>query len=538
MCNDFFWEEWEIKVIEQLLHIEGAELVVVISPAHTSNAHQTTTRKILRYPYRRFLWNKFRRFWFWGELFRRSDFRIRFGDVPCISVKVDVMGKNRERVDTHGIAEISRYNPDLLFRFGFNILTGEILQLPRLGVWSFHHADPHEIRGGPMGFWEIFHGFRSTAVVLQRLNEKLDRGEILAYRRFTTSLHSYREHVGRLIMNSIDMPAQVLRSMVLGVWCSPVFKPLSHQISRLYHIPGNHLVMIFFLKLLYRRFQFYYRRLFVQEHWKLYFFDNLKNENIEIYNNIQDGYLADPFLFTDESGNCWIYAEQFSRWKEKGRIVRIKLGLNNSLEVVLETPYHLAYPFLIRNENSIGLIPDASVSGKVVFYFISQPFSLVSSPQVLVDFPGVDPTVVFFNGFWWLWCTRAGIEADSELHLFYATELKGPFSAHAGNPVKFDCSSSRSAGRPVVFRGELYRPSQNCSKTYGGDLVWQKVEVLDPHSYFESAVDPPFAMPLKGKAAGLHHYDSHENDFVYDLKSYRFSFASFVRHLESVFRSS
>jgi methionyl-tRNA formyltransferase len=43
----------------------------------------------------------------------------------------------------------------VLLRFGFNILSGEILTVARYGVWSYHHGDNDYYRGGPPHFWEL-----------------------------------------------------------------------------------------------------------------------------------------------------------------------------------------------------------------------------------------------------------------------------------------------------------------------------------------------------------------------------------------------
>ena len=39
-----------------------------------------------------------------------------------------------------------------MLRVGFNIIRGEILNVPKYGVWSFHHDDEVKYRGGPAGY--------------------------------------------------------------------------------------------------------------------------------------------------------------------------------------------------------------------------------------------------------------------------------------------------------------------------------------------------------------------------------------------------
>src|SRR5204862_3507905 len=74
------------------------------------------------------------------------------------------------------------------------------------------------------------------------------------------------------------------------------------------------------------------------------------------------------------------------------------------------------------------------------------------------------------------------------LHLWYADDLEGPWQAHAVNPVKVDVRSSRPAGTPFYHEGILYRPAQNCSITYGGSTIVNRVSCLTPTQFKEEPV--------------------------------------------------
>ena len=69
---------------------------------------------------------------------------------------------------------------DVAIRFGFGLVRGDVLTAPKYGVLSFHPADIRRYRG--MGPPAIFHDGRARAgSTLQRLNESIDGGEIVAY---------------------------------------------------------------------------------------------------------------------------------------------------------------------------------------------------------------------------------------------------------------------------------------------------------------------------------------------------------------------
>lgn len=83
---------------------------------------------------------------------------------------------------------------DVVVRFGFGMLRGRILELPRFGVLSYHPGDIREYRGQPGGFWEFLDGESEMGVTVQRLNETLDGGEIAAFERVDIGdAHTWQE---------------------------------------------------------------------------------------------------------------------------------------------------------------------------------------------------------------------------------------------------------------------------------------------------------------------------------------------------------
>ena len=123
------------------------------------------------------------------------------------------------------------------------------------------------------------------------------------------------------------------------------------------------------------------------------------------------------------------------------------------------------------------------------------PDKWTKAATLIADIAAVDTTVFQHNGLWWLMCTQ--LEHDPTLNLFvwYAQDLFGPWKPHAGNPVKTDVRSSRPAGTPFAYNGELYRPSQDCSNSYGGRIVINRVRELTPRTFKEevAAVVEPYA---------------------------------------------
>jgi hypothetical protein len=100
---------------------------------------------------------------------------------------VDPIGKRFvHRFPDDALKLIRKKDLDMILRFGFNILRGDILTAAQYGVWSYHHGDNDYYRGGPAHFWELHEGNPISAGVLQRLTEDLDSGLVLCKGYFAT----------------------------------------------------------------------------------------------------------------------------------------------------------------------------------------------------------------------------------------------------------------------------------------------------------------------------------------------------------------
>lgn len=199
------------------------------------------------------------------------------------------------------------------------------------------------------------------------------------------------------------------------------------------------------------------------------------------------GFTADPFGFWD-NGQLHIYAEEFNFARNKGHLQHVVIDKNHRVlreGVALSKDVHLSYPYIVEHQGVLYCVPEMSRSNKVVLFAIDRPTGqLTEKATLLAGVKLSDPTVFHHNGQWWLWGAKDG----SELHVWYALDLFGSWQAHAGNPVKTDIVSARPAGTPFVHDGILYRPAQDCSKTYGGQIVLNKVIVLTTTQFQEEMV--------------------------------------------------
>ena len=109
---------------------------------------------------------------------RAVDCSGKLADCPIIPVAPIAKGFTH-RFSPNDLEIVREQKLDVIVRFGFNILRGEILNVPRYGIWSYHHGDNAYYRGGPPYFWEIYERHSLSGVILQVLSEELDAGLVL-----------------------------------------------------------------------------------------------------------------------------------------------------------------------------------------------------------------------------------------------------------------------------------------------------------------------------------------------------------------------
>lgn len=240
-------------------------------------------------------------------------------------------------------------------------------------------------------------------------------------------------------------------------------------------------------------------------------------------------FIADPFGI-EVMENKSIFVEYYAH--EKGKICTIKN--NSSPEINLELPNHLSYPYTFSHAGIWYCLPEQSAADKLALYRIHPTTFLLEDPcEIITGFRAVDPSIIFIDGKWYLFCTDASDKgADVRLHIFIADSLLGPYRPHQKNPVKSDIQSARCAGKIFSKDGIYYRPSQNSSAVYGGEIIIQRIEILSESEYSELEINRITPSQLSGKYnRGCHTLSSLGNSTLIDGKRNVFSLRNFFQKL-------
>lgn len=196
-------------------------------------------------------------------------------------------------------------------------------------------------------------------------------------------------------------------------------------------------------------------------------------------------FFADPFIHSVTGVSAVIYAEEFVYARQKGILSILHVNANSGQlkkkELLLEESCHLSYPFY---DDKLSVMYPESFRNRNWNKYSVEGIGQIISRQSVLNRGLIDATPVYHDGKWWIFAMTDS-HPLSDLHLFYAETIDGPYIAHVGNPVKSDIASSRPAGKFFSYDGDLYRPVQDSTHRYGEGIHIMKIVELSESSFRE-----------------------------------------------------
>ncbi len=392
----------------------------------------------------------------------------------------------------------------------------------RYGVWSFHHDDNLEYRGGPPLFWEIYEQNPVSGTILQILTDSLDGGHVIYRGHSSTERSSLYRNRNPIYWKTAEYALRRLRDLhTHGMEYLESLPTYSEQVPYtrgIYRTPNALQMAGFLASRLSRslRSRLSPRLRGSQPQWFLAIRRRTADHSFSDPSGYKlmfppkDRFYADPFLFEKDS-RTFLFLEDLRYSQGRAIISCCELdadGTPGPVFEVLRRPYHLSYPFLFEHQGEIYMIPETKENRTVELYRATNfPSEWALESVLLSDVHAVDATIHQADGKYWMF---AGISNGrysncDEVGIFFSDTLKGPWTPHPLNPVVSDVRRARPAGAFFRDQGRLIRPSQDCSKAYGYALVFSEVITLSETSYEERPVarlDPDW---VKGNL-GTHTY--------------------------------
>lgn len=600
MCKGYVFQEWQARSLEHLLQCQEVDIHLLILEKPVPNTTQSFFYRVARYPFSKLAFRLYYRFFFAPAFFKLRNMQAWLEHVPVIYPDIQKKGRLGECFDNASIQEIKKQKTDLILKFGFGILQGEILTATPLGIWSFHHGDSEKYRGVPPGFWEIVKLDPRSGITFQQLNEKLDAGRILQRSFVATHNHSWKTNLDQLLLESTQMPLRAIKEFLYNKRAITDFHP-PHKPGKLYRVPGNLSMLRFGLRLLQNKIRFHLQKLFQPEHWAIAIIRKdfaclLEKESNQFHETELHWltsaspavYYADAFGIPHPDGMA-LFFEEYHYKTQKGHIASCiyneKAGRFEKISPVLQDMSHYSFPFIFQDPSEgwlsdktlqssrtpfPGKALESSMDGSffnstqnakseainpegIPFFFMLPENAqnkaiplLAYNPanktwdlikKLLPDQEVVDPAMLFHQGLYWLFFTTKAA-SNHQLHIWYSPDFRHEaFKPHLLNPVKTDPEGARMAGCFFRANGKIFRPAQDCSRNYGAKIIVYEITALSRTQYQEKKITE--IRPPSGKKfnKGLHTISQCGDYLIFDAKNHLFNNENFLNTLRSYWKT-
>ncbi len=461
------------------------------------------------------------------DLFSHSDLRKELNNKQKIVVKPIQTGFV-DRFSNSDLASIDAHKIDVIVRFGFRILRGDILRIPKYGVWSYHHGDNDYYRGAPPHYWELAERAPLSGVTLQILTERLDDGVVIEKGYFTTrqQLSVIRNRLAAYEGSQHFILASLRKLHCLG-W--ERFKADTRPstpylgLKPLYKAPTNSELT----KWIFRECKEKFKTLLNGRRSRLSFWrigirkctamglhklqGGVELEDFTWIESPAGHFWADPFV-VDHNEKSYVFYEDFIYDQNRAVIACAEITDDGSLannQTILDTKGHASFPFIFEHEGLHYMIPETAGDGLVDLY-VADAFPLVwRKLKTLLKLNCVDTVVWRSNNKWWLHTgSLAQHGSVSTALLFSSDSLTGEWKLHPQSPVSSDVRYARNGGRVNVTEdGRVFRISQSSERTYGSAISLHEIETLSDTEFKEKLIFT-IKPTTKSGIRGLHTYSA------------------------------
>jgi folate-dependent phosphoribosylglycinamide formyltransferase PurN len=153
-------------------------------------------------------------------------------------------------VHAEGVLEqVRALQPDLGLAYGSPILEPKLFEIPRFGTLGIHHGQVPEYRGKKTMFWAMYKGEVTAGVTVQKINARLDRGDVVRLGQVPIGCRTPGAVWRELESLGLDLYLQAVLEVKEG---TAHYRPQAAGSGRLYRDPTVRDILDFWVKLAWR----------------------------------------------------------------------------------------------------------------------------------------------------------------------------------------------------------------------------------------------------------------------------------------------
>ncbi len=522
-------QNWELRIIENIKNDPDLELTLLIKDGRVKNHHKTPKKSFTNFLFNKQVLFEKKRYLKNIQTTNKADIFRYLDTIPTIEVKP----KRDGDVDIFSIDDSQKtkgYNLDVILKHGFNIISGEILNIAKHGIWLLAYGKNLQ-NADPPGFLEVLNKEPVVEVSLRQLCSEIweGKGKVIDKAYFNRHIFSYvltnnlvlESSVTFLFknINKLKNKENILSETIVNLKPFKTSPSSKNTVKYIYNF-----IKIFITG----RFEgFFANSGKRKDNWLLFFGSgNFMDSDLSKLKPIivpDDEFWADPFLFKHKS-QLYVFFEKYSYKTKKGIISCGLIKDNELIDIVdvLDLDYHLSYPFIFKEDGEIFMMPETSENKRLEIY------KCISFPNQWELYATAFNGERVFDAFFyndkqkqkWLYINKKATSVSdnaSELYIYKVDSVKlNKLESHKQNPVIIDARVARNGGAIFNYKNKIYRPSQsNTDGIYGKALNINQIEKLTLNEYLEKTirrVEPNF----KNEFFKIHHLHQIDGMFVFD----------------------
>ncbi len=511
-------QSWQYLMLQQIIDSVFAEIVLVIHSRNNDRPRKKSffSAFLLR-TYTALESNLTRQ----KPAFGYADASMLLKQVPVLNTISITENDDLQQLVFEDILKIKAHEPSVLINLTGYRFKGEILKVAEHGLWAYD--PPGDFRHSVFRN-ALINNNPDWAITLKKYDFQSPEGVVL-YESFSAKNILLSKTINWQYWKAASF---VLRELNQTGGVRNCHKSLENRPAV---ATSSGSIMLFLAKQFFLLLQKKFFRMGPTEQWAFYFNPAntaLLNFDFLNYHKIQppsDRFWADPCVFSLDNRNHYVFFEEYIYAKKKAHISVLHLNKNNKTPEairVLEKDYHLSYPFVFSDkDDNIYMIPESSANNSIDLYKCeSFPGKWEFVMNLINNVHAVDTTVHFIDNMYWMF---TGIRANpgasdwDELCIFFSDKLlTSEWHAHPCNPVVSDVRKARPAGNIFSQNGKFYRPSQDCSKTYGYAININEIVTLSVTEYIEKKVGS--IEPWRNDISAVHSYFTFGDVSVVDAR--------------------
>ena len=220
-------------------------------------------------------------------------------------------------------------------------------------------------------------------------------------------------------------------------------------------------------------------------------------------------FIADPIVVY-ENETFYMFFEAYNKKRKLGEIALAtsKDGLQWTYDgIVYKEKCHVSFPYVFKDKGKWYMIPETGEANAVFLLKTNNfPYDWQYHGQILSGDSFRDNVVIPYKNKYWLFTSTS----NSNLFLYFADSLTGPYSPHLQNPIyQNNVDQARMAGPILVQNDSLFRMAQDDYPEYGNRLRCFYIQQMDTLEYQEIETDriPLFKGRMKESLNGVHTFN-------------------------------